>query len=131
MKLNHLHLYVADVRAAVVRFGHLFGLTLTSNATSEAIAILSDGEGFTLVLQRQKSAEERYPDGFHFGFLLDDPADVFRFHERAKAAGEEVGDVTENGRGTLCYCRLEGLLVEVSSHLRSHEPHRRSLPSTE
>ncbi len=26
-RLNHLHLYVADVRAAVGRFGRLFGLT--------------------------------------------------------------------------------------------------------
>ena len=89
------------------------------------IAILSDGAGFTLVLQRQKSTEETYPEGFHFGFLLDDPADVFRFHDRAKESGEDVGNVTENGRGTLCYCRLEGLLVEVSSHSASRPRSRR------
>lgn len=116
MKLNHLHLHVADVRAAVVRFGRLFGLTLTSNPTSDALAILTDGAGFTLVLQRRTSPDERYPDGFHFGFLLEDPEEVFRFHARAKALEEDVGEVTRNGRGTLCYCRLEGLLVEVSSH---------------
>ncbi|HEX7667315.1 MAG TPA: VOC family protein [Polyangiaceae bacterium] len=123
MKLNHLHLYVADVRAAVSRLGRLFDLALTSNATSDAIAFLTDGAGFTLVLQKQTSADEKYPDGFHFGFLLDDPDAVFRFHARAKAIGPEsgieVGDVTVNGRGTLCYCRLEGMLVEVSSHRRT------------
>ena len=118
MKLNHLDLQVADVPRSVGLFERLLGFRLESNRASEAIAILTDGEGFTLVLQRRKSETDRYPEAFHFGFLVNDPETVRSFH--AKARDEDlasVSDVIENGRGVLVYCRTkDGLLFEVSSH---------------
>jgi len=114
MKLNHLHVSVTDVPTMVRRLSLLFGLRCVSNASSPAMAILSDDAGFTLVVQRHASPQ--YPEDFHFGFLVDEPADVHAFRARAVATGEEVGDVVVNARGTLCYCKIDRLLVEVSSH---------------
>ena len=115
LKLNHLDLQVADVQRSVDLFERLLGLRLRSSRTSPALAVLSDEAGFTLVLQRRKD-EAPYPDGFHFGFLVDDPDTVRAF--QAEARGWDslvVSDVIENGRGVLTYVRTwDGLLLEVS-----------------
>lgn len=117
MKLNHLDLQVADVRRTAALFEELFGFRHESSRTSPALAILTDGEGFTLVLQRKKNESETYPEGFHFGFLVPDVETVERFHADARARGLDVSDVIENNRGILVYCRTgEGLLIEVSWH---------------
>jgi catechol-2,3-dioxygenase len=114
MKLNHLDLQVYDVIRTAQFFERYFGLQLQSNPSSEALAILTDASGFVLVLQRSK-ADERYPDGFHVGFLLDDVASVHALHARALADGAAVSEVIINGRGTLIYLTTpEGYYVEVS-----------------
>ncbi len=119
MNLNHLDLQVSDVPAHVAFFERLFGLACAGNRASPAIAILHDGAGFTLVLQRKKRPEEGYPEGFHFGFLVDDVAAVEAFHAKAEAEGAEVSDVLRNNRGVMVYCRSpEGLVVEVSARRR-------------
>ncbi len=113
MQLNHLDLQVSDVLVTVDFFERLFGLQLRSSRTSPAIAILSDGRGFVLVLQRQPKPS--YPAGFHLGFLVDDVDTVLDFHERARAAGFPVSEVDVNNRGTMVYCRApDGYAVEVS-----------------
>jgi catechol 2,3-dioxygenase-like lactoylglutathione lyase family enzyme len=116
VKLNHLDLQVSDVPRSVALFEALLGLEPKSNRTSPALAILGDGEGFTLVLQRRRADTDEYPEGFHFGFLLDDVASVHAFHARAKTFdGIVVSEIIENGRGTLVYLRTwDGLLIEVS-----------------
>ena len=115
MKLNHLDLQVSDVPRTVTFFESAFGFQLESNRQSSTIAFLSDGNGFVLVLQRKKSEAESYPDGFHFGFLVDDVESVHRFHASAQALGLETSGIIENGRGTQVYCSgPDGLLAEVS-----------------
>ncbi|MET0387581.1 MAG: VOC family protein [Polyangiales bacterium] len=115
MKLNHLDLQVSDVGQSVAFLETYFDFELRSKRGSPAIAILSDREGFTLVLQRKKPDDAGYPADFHFGFLVDDPAAVHAFQAHARANGIEVSDVIENGRGTLVYCRPAYLpMIEVS-----------------
>ena len=115
MKLNHLDLQVADVPRAVTFFEEAFGFELRSNRRSSAIAFLDDGDGFVLVLQRKKSDTERYPGGFHFGFLVDDAESVHSFHAKSCGLGLETSEIIENGRGTQVYCSgPDGLLAEVS-----------------
>jgi len=105
-------------------FENLLGFHLESNRASPALAILTDGHGFTLVLQRRKNDTDAYQDSFHFGFLVDDVAAVRAFHLKAREGGlVTVSDVLENGRGVLVYCRTsDGLLFEVSC------PRARSCP---
>jgi catechol 2,3-dioxygenase-like lactoylglutathione lyase family enzyme len=68
-----------------------------------------------LVLQRKKSEGEGYPDGFHFGFLVDDEDSVRRFHGKAQRLGLEVSEIIRDGRGTHVYCTgPDDLLAEVS-----------------
>ena len=115
MKLNHLDLQVSDVPRAATFFEEGFGFHTVSNRRSSAIAILSDGDGFVLVLQRKKREADRYPEGFHVGFLVSDADAVRRFHVTAQQSGLDVSAIIENGRGTLVYCSgPDGILVEVS-----------------
>jgi catechol 2,3-dioxygenase-like lactoylglutathione lyase family enzyme len=115
MRLNHLDLQVLDVPATISYFERFFGLTLRTKANSKALAVLSDGHGFVLVLQRLEQPLQRYPDGFHLGFLLDDVQSVRALHARATEDGADVSDVIVNGRGTMIYFTApEGYRVEVS-----------------
>lgn len=113
MILNHLDLQVSDVQATVRHLETFFGLTLESSRRSPAIAILSDGHGFTLVLQRNPAPV--YPEGFHVGFLVPDVATVERTHALLVEHGQPVTPIDTNNRGTMIYCRLpDGIVVEVS-----------------
>jgi len=115
VKLNHLDLQVNDVQRTVTFFEDAFGFQLQSNRRSSSIAILSDSDGFVLVLQRKKFETDGYPDGFHFGFLVDDVETVHRFYATAHQLGLEVSEIIDNGRGTHVYCKgPDGLLAEVS-----------------
>lgn len=117
MQLNHIDLQVRDVQRCVSLLETLFDFELRSSRSSPAVAILSDRAGFTLVLQRMRDEQASYPEGFHIGFLRDTPEEVRAFHARARAAGLNVSDVIENGRGTLVYFPCEELcLIEVSCH---------------
>jgi catechol 2,3-dioxygenase-like lactoylglutathione lyase family enzyme len=123
MKLNHLDLQVSDVRQSVAFFESLFGLELLSNRSSPAIAILADGTGFVLVLQRHD--KPRYPEGFHLGFLVDDVDTVHQALARCKTAGYEVSEIITNNRGTMIYCRAaDGYAVEVSCRREGPLPSR-------
>ena len=114
MQLNHLDLQVYDVAATCRFFERYFGLRLQSNPSSNALVIMTDEDGFVLVLQRAKQPE-RYPEGFHLGFLLEDVESVCALHARAVADGTPVSEVIVNGRGTMIYLTApEGYYVEVS-----------------
>jgi catechol 2,3-dioxygenase-like lactoylglutathione lyase family enzyme len=115
MKLNHLDLQVRDVPASIAYFERYFGLTLRTKPDSKALAVLTDGHGFVLVLQRAAPAEDRYPEGFHLGFLVDDVESVRALQARASDGGADVSDVIVNGRGTMIYFTApEGYRIEVS-----------------
>jgi catechol 2,3-dioxygenase-like lactoylglutathione lyase family enzyme len=114
VKLNHIDIQVADVPPVVQFLVDHFDLQPLTRLDSPALAILTDGHGFTLVIQRRKRETDALPEGFHIGFLVDDPAQVVRQHDRLAAAGLPVSAVQTNGRGTMCYCRGPGdLLVET------------------
>jgi len=114
MKLHHIDLQVRDVRANVAFFQQHFGLTLHTNASSPAMAILSDSHGFILVIQRRTDTGE-YPEGFHVGFYMEDDRAVRDLHARVREQGADVSDVIVNNRGTSIYLRApDGYKVEAS-----------------
>lgn len=127
VRINHLDLQVSDVVTTAALLEDVLGLRIVSNRGSSAIAILEDGLGFTLVLQRRKREDDRYPEGFHFGCLVPDESIVVDFQARARERGLDVSDVQRNGRGVLCYARIgDGILLEVSWH----RPQKRSSASS-
>ncbi len=114
MKLNHLDLQVADVIQHVDFFERFLGFEMRSNRSSPAVAIMDDGHGFTLVLQRREDVV--YPEDFHIGFIVDDVAVVETFHAKARSEGLDISDIQKNNRGTMTYCRAPGgFLVEVNA----------------
>jgi catechol 2,3-dioxygenase-like lactoylglutathione lyase family enzyme len=121
MQLNHLDLQVADVQKSVEFFERFFDFELQSNRASPAIAFLSDGQGFVLVLQRKKDPAQGYPEGFHLGFLVSDEETVIRTRTRLAEGGHTVSEVIRNNRGVMIYCRTgDGFLVEVSVRPARH-----------
>ncbi|HET9957136.1 MAG TPA: VOC family protein [Polyangiaceae bacterium] len=120
MRLNHIDLQVPDVQETAVFFERWFAFEHVSNRHSPSVAILRGDGDFTLVLQR-RADDERYPEGFHVGFLLDDVREVLSFHARAREAGLSISDVQHTGRGTLTYLRGPGVLIEVSCRARVGE----------
>lgn len=121
MKLNHLDLFVHDVPATLAWFQRWFGLTLRTKPDAPTFGILTDGHGFVLVVQRAAEGE-RYPDGFHLGFLVPDEAEVRALQARARAEGVAVSDVLDEPRGTLTYFTApDGYRVEVSCQRAGYE----------
>lgn len=110
MKLNHLDLQVADVPALTRFLVDHFDLQALTRLDSPKLAVLGDGAGFTLVLQHAPGAAE-VPG--HIGFLVDDPAEVHARHAALTAAGIAVSPVDHNARGTRCYLRAHGVLIEI------------------
>ena len=114
MLINHLDLQVHDVQASARFFERNFGFALQTSRTSPALAVLGGDGGFVLVLQRRRD-EAPYPDGFHLGFLVDEVARVHELHARLTADdGCTVSPVERNARGTMIYCRHDGVVIEVS-----------------
>lgn len=119
MKLNHLDLQVSDVQLLASFLERHFDLVRLSNDRSPAIAILHDGAGFTLVIQR-RTDDVPYPAGFHIGFIHDAAAAVLAHRVRLVDAGVSVSPIDVNARGTRFYLTAPGdILVEVSSPERS------------
>jgi catechol 2,3-dioxygenase-like lactoylglutathione lyase family enzyme len=120
VKLNHLDLQVADVPSLTTFLVDHFDLQPLTRLDSPKLAILTDGHGFTLVIQRRKHDGETYPEGAHIGFLVDDPAEVHARRARLAAAGIAVSEVATTGRGASCYCRGPGeILIEVGCNAGS------------
>lgn len=117
MKLNHLDLQVEDPQVTAAFLEKYFGFRFLTSRTAKALVVLIGDDGFSLVIQKKRDASEKYPDGFHIGFVLESPEAVHQHFELLKSEGVNVGDsVQKNNRGTMFYFHIPGdVLVEVSS----------------
>jgi catechol 2,3-dioxygenase-like lactoylglutathione lyase family enzyme len=121
MKLNHLNLITSEVAALAGFFTSHFGFELVAMRGRQAFAILSGADGFALNLMMPGKGElAAYPDGFHVGFLVDNPDLVHAKQAELTAAGFAPGKVEDLTRGgfnsTTFYCIAPGgILVEVGS----------------
>lgn len=116
MKLNHLDLSVENVPELRKFFIESFGFNCLADK-SEKMSILTDGEGFVLVLTQLKSSDPRvYPSQFHIGFLLDTPGAVEEKYKDLAGRGIDIKHPPQkNRRGTMFYFHAPGgLLIEIS-----------------
>ncbi len=122
MKLNHLNLCVNDLQEAADFFRHVFGFQLLDQKAG-ALAVMSDGAGFTLVLSRFGEETATYPKDFHIGFYVDTMAEVDEFHTKLAAANIPADHGPRKMRGgyTLYFTALGGVLFEVTSFFRESE----------
>ncbi len=123
MHLNHLNLPVADIAAAQSFFEQFLGFT-TVRAGRDALAILDDGHGTTLVLMnvaRMKPAYGSeppvYPAGFHVGFILDSRAEVDGLYARLAASGHPLAHAPRRQHGSYGFyvTALDGILFEIAT----------------
>ncbi len=118
MKLNHLNLCVHDLSEALLLFQNLFGFQL-ADQKGDALAVMTDGSDFTLVLSRLRSGSDEtpaYPKDFHLGFYVNTTTEVDQFHQKLEAAGIPTEHKPKMIRGgyTLYFTALGGILFEVT-----------------
>ncbi|HWK29317.1 MAG TPA: VOC family protein [Solirubrobacter sp.] len=119
MNLNHISLPVRDLDEAETFFTRDLGF-VRIDRKADAILILEDGHGLTLVLATLKGAngaDVAYPEGFHIGFFLDGAAAVDAAHARLARSGHEVGRPPRpiRDRYGFYFSCLGGLLLEISA----------------
>jgi catechol 2,3-dioxygenase-like lactoylglutathione lyase family enzyme len=120
MQLKHLNLITSDVSGLAAFFERFFGFKRLLERGSGAFTILSNNEDFVLTLMKAKKHDPvGYPETFHVGFYLDNPAAVHTKHDEFAAAGLSPGEIhcaDHNGRGTHFYCTAPGnVLVEIAT----------------
>ena len=120
MRLNHLNLCVDDLTEARAFFERSFDFQ-TVDQRGRAIVVMTDGQGFTLVLSDPKAfggEAPHYPEGFHVGFIVETRAQVDRAHTRLVDAGIDVNvPKSVHGSYTFYFTALGAILFEVSCPL--------------
>ena len=119
MQLKHLNLTTPDVSSLAAFFEQFFGFKRLLERGSGAFTILGNDEDFVLTLMKAKKHDPvSYPETFHVGFYLDNPAAVHTKHDELAAAGLSPGEIQgdRNMRGTHFYCTAPGnVLVEIAT----------------
>lgn len=124
MRFNHLNLCVPNLDEAQFFFQNLFDFHLLDRKR-DAIAVLTDGEDFTLVLSNPSAFGSHepvsYPTGFHVGFIVDGADVVERIHARLVEAGIEIEHTPRLMRGSygFYFTALGRILFEVSTASRN------------
>jgi catechol 2,3-dioxygenase-like lactoylglutathione lyase family enzyme len=121
MRFNHLNLCVDQLDEARDFFATFLDFQFVEQK-GEAIVVMSDGHGFTLVLSHLRTAvskPQQYPDGFHVGFIVETPQQVDQVYQRLTLAPVELAHEPRNIRNTYTFyfTALNGILFEVSSPL--------------
>ena len=119
MHLNHVNLPVADLDDAVRFLERFFGFTLLRRG-GDAVAILEDGHGSTLVLGNTAGFGgdvPSWPEGFHVGFIVNDAAEVDAVHAHLTEAGHPLGHPPRRQHGAygFYFTALGGILFEVAT----------------
>jgi catechol 2,3-dioxygenase-like lactoylglutathione lyase family enzyme len=118
MKLNHLNLCVNELSEAIDFFQKVFDFQLLDQK-GDAIAVMTDGHGFTVVLSNSRSNQDKdhpYPKDFHLGFYVDTMTEVDQFYKKLVAvsiASEHEPRMIRGGY-TLYFTALGGILFEVT-----------------
>jgi len=119
MQLKHLNLTTSDVSDLAAFFERFFGFKRLLARGAGAFTILSNDEDFVLTLMKaKKRGPVGYPETFHVGFYVDNPAAVHAKHDELAAAGLTPGEIQaeRNMRGTHFYCTAPGnVLVEIAT----------------
>ena len=114
MRVNHLHLMVPDVPAAVGFFEKYFELRKISG--NAGLSVLLDDGGFVLTLMKWGSrSTQTYPENFHVGFFLESEARVDEVHGRMAADGLAVAAPKREHAYSFYVGAPGGFLVEVGA----------------
>ena len=121
MQLNHLNLCVRDLTEACTFFQNCFDFQFLEQR-KDAVAVMSDGHGFTLVLSNPRAFKREltpYPEDFHVGFLQATTDQVDKMYHRLLEAGIPLTQEPRNMRGSygFYFTALNDILFEISCPL--------------
>jgi len=128
MKINHLNLCVPDVPQTGRFFVEFFGLQLTEEKGRDALAVLYDDDGFSLILSNfDRKITPSYPRDFHLGFIQEDREQVRAIHARLQAGGYSLKPPQGmHGSWGFYFHAPGGIQVEVSCpHVLERNEYRR------
>jgi len=109
--LNHLNLRVADPGRAREFYEVWFGFR--EKFSEEGAVFLTNDDRFLLALFPAET-DTSLPAGYHFGFNLDNPAEVRAMHRAMTERGVGPGDLEECDDYVTFRCQdLDGHQVEV------------------
>lgn len=121
MQLNHLNLCVDDLSKARTFFQKGFDFQFLEQK-GEAIAVMTDGHGFTLVLSNPrafKNEVQPYPKDFHVGFMLETSEQVDQAYHRLESVEAHLTQAPKRMRGGygFYFTALNEILFEISCPL--------------
>lgn len=123
MQLNHLNLCVLDLTEACTFFQDHFDFQLLEQK-GNAIAVMTDGQGFTLVLSNSRAFgyqgdAQPYPEGFHIGFIQGTSTQVDQIYHRLAAADMQISHEPRKMHGSygFYFTALNDVLFEISCPL--------------
>lgn len=121
MRLNHLNLCVNSLTEARAFFQNCFDFQFLEQK-GDAVAIMTDGQGFTLVLSNPRAFKREimpYPEDFHVGFLQETTDQVDQIYYRLEEAGVQLAGMPRKMRESygFYFTALNNILFEVSSPL--------------
>ncbi|HEX5825944.1 MAG TPA: VOC family protein [Candidatus Limnocylindrales bacterium] len=112
--LNHLYLRVRDVDASVAFYRDLLGFDGPSEWQGETLVVRNTA-GFALALTPDPGPPA-WPDGLHFGFVLDDVPRAKALRDRVTAAGVVLEEGYEEPGFVVCRFRdPDGYLLEIEA----------------
>src|SRR5690349_4411205 len=121
MQLNHLNLCVDDLTEARTFFQNCFDFQCLEQK-KDAVAIMDDGHGFTLVLSNSRAFGNEvlpYPEGFHIGFFLETKDQVDQAYHHLAAANVQLTQEPRKMRESygFYFTALNNILFEISCQL--------------
>ena len=121
MNLNHLYLLVRDADRSAAFYRELFGFDGPAEWQGEAL-VIRNRDGFSLALAVD-AEPPAWPDGLHFGFLLDDVAEARAMRERLVAHGVSLVESYEEPGFVVFKCLdPDGYLLEVEAGIPVNPP---------
>jgi lactoylglutathione lyase len=116
MKMNHLNLTVTDAAETAAFLEKYFGLrSMDGVEQKKTFAIVRDDNGLVLTLMRaSRTAEIKYPETFHIGFIQESEERVNEINQRLKEDGYEVPPPARlHGSWTFYFTAPGGFTIEV------------------
>jgi len=114
MRVNHLHLMVADVPAACAFFEKYFDLRKSGG--NAGLTVLLDDANFVLTLMKTSARSSKtYPDHFHVGFFVENEARVDELNSRLRADGFDVAAPRREHSYSFYVAAPGGVTVEVGA----------------
>lgn len=117
MTLNHLNINVKNVAETKTFFENYFGLKCLHERGKNALAVMTDNEGFALTIMSEAFNKRKgisYPENFHIGFMVNTKTQVTTMYNKLKKGGISLqGEPKENNHGFGFYFHFSDFMIEV------------------